>query len=36
MHPYGGCSHLHCLRMHTNTLIALEKEEEKKKKKKKD
>jgi hypothetical protein len=24
MHPYGGCSHLHCLRMHTNTLIALE------------
>ncbi len=34
MHPYGGCSHLHCLRMHTNTLIALEKEEEKKKKKK--
>ena len=26
MHPYGGCSHLHCLTMHTNTLIALEEE----------
>jgi hypothetical protein len=28
MHPYGGCSHLHCLRMHTNTLIALDKKKE--------
>ncbi len=29
MHPYGACSHLHCLTMHTNTLIALAKERKK-------